>query len=92
MQMKLHYRRRWKVVGSFRGLIRMFGGKKKLKKEFDERLLSLMLETKSDWEHARKIENHLNDYEQEVIVRRKIAESKYFYLFKEAKIRQLGSE
>ena len=51
-----------------------------------------MLETKSDWEQARKIENHLNDYEQEVIVRRKIAESKYFYLFKEAKIRQLGSE
>lgn len=90
--MKLHYRRRWKVAGSFRGLLGMFGGKRKLKKEFDDRLLSLMLEAKSHWEQAREIEKHLNDYEQEVIVRRKIAESKYFYLFKEAKIRQLGSE
>ncbi|MFC5590932.1 YaaL family protein [Sporosarcina soli] len=70
----------------------MFSRKRKLKKEFDDRLLSLMLETKEDWERAREIERYLNDYEQEVIVRRKIAESKHFYLFREAKIRQLSSE
>lgn len=70
----------------------MFGRKRKLKKEFDERLHALMLETKEEWERAREIERYLNDYEQEVIVRRKIAESKHFYLFKEAKIRRLGSE
>ena len=46
MQMKLHYRRRWKVAGSYRGRYQMFGGKKKLEKEFDERLRSLMMETK----------------------------------------------
>ena len=50
-----------------------------------------MMETKEEWEQAREIEKYLNDYDQEVIVRRKIAESKHFYLFKEAKKRRLGS-
>ena len=68
----------------------MFGRKRVLKKEFDDRLRSLMMETKEEWEQAREIEKYLNDYDQEVIVRRKISESKYFYLFKEAKKRRLG--
>ncbi|MCZ2260892.1 YaaL family protein [Sporosarcina sp. G11-34] len=68
----------------------MFRKNKKLKEEFDERLLSLMMETKKEWEQTKAIEKHLNDYDQEIIVRRKIAESKHFYLFKEAKARQLG--
>ena len=70
----------------------MFKRKSKLKKEYDERLHSLMMETKAEWEHAKVIEQHLDDYDQEVIVRRKIAESKHFYLYKEAKARKLGSE
>ena len=70
----------------------MFKRKSKLKKEYDERLHSLMMETKADWEQAKVIEQHLDDYDQEVIIRRKIAESKHFYLYKEAKARKLGSE
>jgi hypothetical protein len=70
----------------------VFGRKSKLKKEFDEHLHSLMVETKEEWERARGIERYLNDYDQEVIVRRKIAECKHFYLYKEAKERQLGSD
>lgn len=70
----------------------MFGRKRKLKQEFDERLRTLMLETKETWEQTKGIESYLNDYDQEVIVRRKIAESNYFYLFKEAKARRLGSD
>ncbi|WP_342513907.1 YaaL family protein [Sporosarcina sp. FSL K6-1522] len=70
----------------------MFGRKKKLKKEFDERLRTLMMDTKEEWEQARDVERYLNDYDQEVMVRRKIAESKHFYLFKEAKARRLGSD
>lgn len=70
----------------------MFGRKRKLKREFDERLRTLMLETKEEWERARENEKYLNDYDQEVIVRRKIAESKHFYLFKEAKARRLGKD
>lgn len=70
----------------------MFGRKRKLKREFDDRLRNLLLETKSDWEQAREIERYLNDYDEDVIVRRKIAESKYFHLFKEAKERSLRVE
>ena len=51
-----------------------------------------MMETKKEWEQAKEVEKHLNDYDQEVIVRRKITESKYFHLYKEAKIRQLGRD
>ncbi|HEX5564188.1 MAG TPA: YaaL family protein [Sporosarcina sp.] len=70
----------------------MFGRKRKLKKEFDEKLYSLMLATKEDWEKAKSVEGLLRDYDEEVIVSRKIAESKYFYLFKEAKARQLWND
>ena len=70
----------------------MFRRKRKLKREFDERLRSLMMETKKEWEQAREIEKYLNDYDQEIVARRKMAESKHFYLFKEAKVRQLGSD
>jgi hypothetical protein len=70
----------------------MFRRKRKLKDEFDERLRTLMMATKEEWEWARAIEKHLNDYDQEVMVRRKIAESKHFYLFKEAKVRRLGRD
>ena len=65
----------------------MFKRKSKLKKEYDDRLRSLMMETKAEWEQAKVIEQHLDDYDQEVIIRRKIAESKHFYLYKEAKAR-----
>lgn len=70
----------------------MFGRKRKLKKEFDDRLRSLMMETKEEWENAREIERYVNDYDHEIIAQRKIAESKHFYLFKEAKVRRLGRD
>lgn len=70
----------------------MFGRKGKLKREYDGQLRSLMMETKAEWEQAKVIEQHLDDYNQEVIIHRKIAESKHFYLYKEAKARQLGSD
>lgn len=70
----------------------MFGRKGKLKKEYDDRLRILMMETKDEWNQAKIIERHLDDYDQEVFIRRKIAESKHFYLYKEAKARSLGSD
>ena len=70
----------------------MFGRKNKLKKEFDAQLYSLLLETKDEWEQTREIEKYMHGYNEEVIVRRKIAESKYFHLFKEAKERRLRTE
>lgn len=63
--------------------------RRKLKKMFDEKLWNLMEETREEWEQAKFIENHLDDYDQEVYIRRKIAECKHFYLYKEAKERSL---
>lgn len=68
----------------------MFKRKGKLKKEFDEQLHQLLLSTKEEWEHAREMERYINDYDEAIIVQRKMAEAKHFYLFKEAKIRKLG--
>ncbi|AOV07404.1 hypothetical protein BI350_07525 [Sporosarcina ureilytica] len=66
--------------------------KSKLKRIFDDRLRSLMTATRDEWEQAKVIENHLDDYDQEVFIRRKITESKHFYLYKEAKARNLGRD
>lgn len=70
----------------------MFRRNRKLKKEYDAKLHSLMLDTKEEWEQAKVVEKHLDDYDQDVFIRRKIAESKHFYLYKEAKERKLGSD
>ncbi|CAM5198306.1 hypothetical protein UACE39S_02841 [Ureibacillus acetophenoni] len=67
----------------------MFRRKGKLKKEYDDKLRNLILETKEDWNNAKVIEGLLDDYDLDVIAQRKIAESVHFYLFKEARIRKI---
>ena len=67
----------------------IFSRKGKLKREFDERLVNLIKETKDDWSSAKVIEDLVDDYDLEVIANRKIAESVHFYLFKEARIRKI---
>lgn len=67
----------------------MFFKKTKLKKEFDAKFVSLIKETKEEWQQARIIEDMLDDYDLSVIVQRKIAESKHFFLYKEARIRKI---
>lgn len=64
-------------------------GNGKLKKEYDEKLNLLIKETKEEWNQAKLLEELVDDYDLEVIVQRKIAESIHFYLFKEARIRKL---
>lgn len=67
----------------------MFFRRAKLKKEFDQQFVKLMRETKDDWQQAQLIEDYLNDYDLEAMAKRKIAESIHFYLYKEAKIRNI---
>lgn len=67
----------------------MFFRKGKLKKEFDELLVSTIKETKEEWQHAKVIEDLSDDYDLSIIAQRKIAESIHFYLFKEARIRKV---
>ena len=66
--------------------------RRNLKREYDQQLRTLMNETRDEWEQAKFIENHLDDYEQEVYVRRKITESLHFYLYREAKERGIGKD
>lgn len=66
-----------------------FSRKGKLKKEFDDKLVCLIKETKDDYHNARVLEELTDDYNLDVIVQRKMAESVHFYLFKEARIRRI---
>lgn len=67
----------------------MFSRKGKLKREFDEKLVHLIKETKEDWNQAKVLEGLLDDYDLDVIAERKKTESIHFYLFKEARIRKI---
>jgi len=67
----------------------MFSKKGKLKKEFDEQFVTLMKETKEEWRQAQLIEDYLNDYDLDAVAKRKMAESIHFYLYKEARIRNV---
>ncbi len=51
-----------------------------------------MVDTREEWEQAKSIEKYADDFDQEIVIRKKIAESNHFYLYKEAKIRNLGIE
>lgn len=67
----------------------LFSRKGKLKKEFDEKLVSSLKETKDTMNNAKLIEELIVDYSLNVIADRKRAESIHYYLFKEARIRRV---
>ena len=67
----------------------MFFQKDKLKKEYDQQVIALIKATKEDWQQAQLIEDYLNDYDLEAVAKRKIAESIHFYLYKEARVRNV---
>lgn len=64
-----------------------FSRKGKLKKEFDDKLVRLIKETKDHYHKAKVMEELMDDYNLDSIAQRKMAESVHFYLFKEARIR-----
>lgn len=66
-----------------------FRNKGKLKKEFDDKLVHLIKETKEELQQAKVIEELLDDYDLELIAQRKLSESIHYYLFKEARIRRV---
>jgi alpha/beta superfamily hydrolase len=67
----------------------MFFKRAKLKKDFDAKFITLMKETKEEWQQAQNIEALIDDYDLTIIVQRKIAESKHFFLYKEARLRKI---
>ena len=67
----------------------LFSRRNKLKKEYDTRFIRLLEETRSDWHTAQVVEAHLDDFDLDAIAKRKAMESIHFYLYKEAKRRQV---
>ncbi|MGK4153961.1 YaaL family protein [Kurthia gibsonii] len=67
----------------------LFFNKQKLRKEYDENLVQLIKQTKQELENLQQIEDLVDDFNLDTMVQKKIAESKYFYLFKEARIRRV---
>ncbi|BCB01892.1 YaaL family protein [Bacillus sp. KH172YL63] len=66
-----------------------FRKKGKLKKEYDQSLLHVLDETKDHWNRARSIDEMSVDYSLNLHCDSKIAEAKYFFLFREAKHRKI---
>ncbi|MDQ0273890.1 YaaL family protein [Cytobacillus purgationiresistens] len=61
-----------------------------LRKEFDEKLLNQLDSLKTEWKNQKSLVERGFDPSAESISEAKLAEAKYFYLFKEAKNRNVS--
>ncbi|MCW1929627.1 YaaL family protein [Bhargavaea beijingensis] len=70
----------------------MFGRRNKLKREYDERLIRLLKETHEEWMQAKEIERQASRFDEEGLARtqRLMAEARHFYLYKEARRRNIS--
>ena len=67
----------------------IFTKKKSLKKEYDLKLLAEMERMRIQWQEEKEILDRSYQYNEDLENQVKMAEIKYFYLFKEAKARNL---
>ncbi|MBM4765436.1 YaaL family protein [Bacillus sp. B15-48] len=68
----------------------LFRKKKKLRKEFDEKLIAQHNQLKSEWMNKKSLLEKSFDVSGEFVAEAKLAEAKYFYLFKEVKERGIS--
>lgn len=66
-----------------------FRRKKWLRSEFDEKLLEQLNRLKTDWNNQKSLVEKSFDPSPETISQAKLAEAKYFFLFREAKKRNV---
>ncbi|MEK3856817.1 YaaL family protein [Cytobacillus sp. FSL H8-0458] len=66
-----------------------FRRKKWLRNEFDEKLLEQLNRLKTDWNNQKSLVEKSFDPSPEAISQAKLAEAKYFFLFREAKKRNV---
>jgi hypothetical protein len=67
-----------------------FRKKGRLRNEFDEQLLGQLNRLKDEWYNQKRLLEKSFDPSAEVLAQTKLAEAKYFYLFKEAKARKIS--
>ena len=64
--------------------------RKKLRKEYDQRLIRLMDDTKNDWFQEQSLVKLSYEENEELRCRTLLAKSKYFFLFREARARKIS--
>lgn len=67
----------------------LFRKKDRLKKEYDQKLIDQLSRLKNSWDNQRYLAENSVDPAEEIICQAKLAEAKYFFLFKEAKARNI---
>lgn len=67
----------------------LFRKKPRLKQQYDEKLLALMERQRSQWEQMKQLDQLTEEPDGFTKMEYKLAEKKYFYLFKEARIRRI---
>lgn len=67
----------------------LFSRKCRLKKDFDEQLISQFFDTKQELHTAKEMEEMSDDYDLYIIAKRQIAESKHLFLLREARLREV---
>ncbi|MRX74114.1 DUF2508 family protein [Bacillus lacus] len=67
----------------------LFRRKNWLRKEFDEQLIDLLIEKKEEWARQRKLIEQSMEPSPEVMINLQTAESKYLFLLREAKRRNV---
>ncbi|WP_147536222.1 YaaL family protein [Bacillus marasmi] len=67
-----------------------FQRKGRLRKEFDEKLLTQLYKARNDWYNQKALVEKCLDPSEEIISESKLAEIKYFFLIREAKSRNIS--
>ncbi|RLQ90023.1 YaaL family protein [Falsibacillus albus] len=70
----------------------LFKRKGKLRKEYNQKLIHNMEHAKQEWFRNRSLVKLSIDYNEDLICQTKLAEAKYFFLFKEVKKRNIIME
>lgn len=60
-----------------------------IRKEFNQRLINRIDVVKSDWYNQKLLVEKAFDPSMDLVCQAKLAEAKYFFLFKEAKLRKI---
>lgn len=60
-----------------------------IKQEYDDRLLDLINNLKEEWDHAAQTQEAVADSDMEMEQETALARRKYFFIYKEARIRKI---
>ncbi|WP_372791688.1 YaaL family protein [Lentilactobacillus sp. SPB1-3] len=72
----------------------MFFGrsKRKLKADYDRDLLDLINTLKEKWDYAQKTQDAIADADNEIQIETALAKQKYFYIYHEARLRNIKND